>query len=199
MLLPLKLTTMKEVLIGACDDFSDKLRSRDELRQNHNLEHCLNQDGGFQFTYMSEVRGKCSCAPAWIIKMLKNTVPHAMKHDPDDDHFLSYEDMLIKQAFGFITSERYMHSCQGKSNTPEIKDGQDMGLGVKKTFDGIFNQRNVAMASECHICGKPRCMLTLSQAEDKRNNDKTTHQYLNNTMHFKCGMPLFTMDPAIFM
>jgi hypothetical protein len=87
---------LKEVLIGACDEFSDKFFSRDELRQMSKLKRRLNLDGGFQSTYLSEVRGKCSRAPAWLIKLFKYPVPHTMKRDPDDEHFLSYEDLLMK-------------------------------------------------------------------------------------------------------
>jgi hypothetical protein len=49
---------LKEVLIGACETFSAKMRSHDELRQMPKLKRCLNQDGGFQYTCMPEVRGK---------------------------------------------------------------------------------------------------------------------------------------------
>jgi hypothetical protein len=101
---------LKEVLIGAYDDFSEKLRSHDELRQIPQLERRLNQDGGFQSTYLSEVRVKCYRAPAWLIKLFKYHMLHAMERDPDDENFLSYEDLLMKQSFGFITSESYMPS-----------------------------------------------------------------------------------------
>jgi hypothetical protein len=121
-----------------------------------------------------------------------------MKRDPDDEHFLSYEYMLMKQAFGFITSERSMPSHQGKSSRTGSTYGQDMDRQVKKTFDSIFNQQNIAMSSECQLCGKPRCTLTLSRGEDKQNNVKATHQLLNNTMPLQCGMPLFAVDPDIF-
>jgi hypothetical protein len=159
-----------------------------------NLERRLNQEGGFQSTYISEVRGKCYHVPAWLIKLCKYPVPHAMKRE----NFLSYEDLLMKKAFVFITFEHYMPSQQGKISKTGSKDGQDMDRQVKKTFDGIFNQQNVAMVSECHLCGKPRCIFTLSRGEDKRNNVKATHRYLNNTMPLQCGMPLFAVDPDIF-
>jgi hypothetical protein len=54
------------------------------------------------------------------------------------------------------------------------------------------------MASDCHLCGKPRCIFTLSRGDDKRNNVKATHRYLNNTMPLQCGMPLFAVDPEMF-
>jgi hypothetical protein len=159
------MNVLKEVLIGACDDFSDKLRLRDKLHQIPELDHHLNQDGGLQSTYLSDVRGKFFFAPAWLIKLFKYPEPHAMKHDPNDEHFLSYEDMLMKQAFDFITSERYMPSRQGKISKTGSKDGQDVDRQVKKTFDGIFNQQNVAMASECHLCGKIFTLSWRGQAE----------------------------------
>jgi hypothetical protein len=43
---------LKEVLIGDGDDFSDKLRSLDELRQMPKLERRLKQDDRFQSTYL---------------------------------------------------------------------------------------------------------------------------------------------------
>jgi hypothetical protein len=48
---------LKEVLQNACDDYSDKYRARDDLRHMPKLERRLNQDGCFQSTYLSEVRG----------------------------------------------------------------------------------------------------------------------------------------------
>jgi hypothetical protein len=105
----------------------------------------MNQDGGFKSTYLSDARGKCVRAPAWFINIFKYPTPHATKRDPDDDNFLSYEDLLLKQAFGFITYERYMSSHQGKTSKTGSKDGQDMDFQIKKKVDGIFNQQSVAM------------------------------------------------------
>jgi hypothetical protein len=113
---------LKEVLIGVCGNFSDKLRSSKELHQMPKLECCLNQNGGFQSTYTSEVRGTCYRAPSWLIKLFKYPVPHTMKRYPNDDNLLSYEDPLMKQAFGFITLEHNMPSRQGKSSKTGNKD-----------------------------------------------------------------------------
>jgi hypothetical protein len=101
---------LKEVLQNACDDYSDKYRARDDLRQMPKLERRLNQDGGFQSTYLSEVRGTCTRGPLWLKKLFTYPVPHAMKRAPKDEHFLSYDDLAMKQAFGFITTERYLPS-----------------------------------------------------------------------------------------
>jgi hypothetical protein len=90
-------------------------------------------------------------------------------------------------------------SRQGKHSKTGSKDGHDMDHQVKKTFDGIFNQQNVAMASECHLFGIPRCIFTLSQGEDNRHTVKATHRYLNKTIPLQCGMPLFAVDPDSFL
>jgi hypothetical protein len=45
---------------------------------------------------------------------------------PEDEHFLSYDDLAMKQAFGFITTERYLPSHQGKTSKNGTKEGQDM-------------------------------------------------------------------------
>jgi hypothetical protein len=95
---------LKEVLQNACDDYSDKYRARDDLRHMSKLERRLNQDGGFESTYLYEVRGTCTRGQLWLKKLFTFPVPHAMKCDPEDEHLLSYYDLAMKQAFGFITT-----------------------------------------------------------------------------------------------
>jgi hypothetical protein len=79
---------LKEVLQNACGDYSDKYRARDDLRHMQKLERRLNQDGGFQSTYLSEVRGTCTRGPFWLKKLFTYPVPHAMKRAPEDEHLL---------------------------------------------------------------------------------------------------------------
>jgi hypothetical protein len=107
---------MKEVLQNACDDYSDKYCARYDLRHMPKLERRLNQDGCFQSTYLSEVRGTFTRGPLWLNKLFTYPVPHAMKRAPEDEHFLSYDDLAMKQAFLFITTERYLPSRQGKTS-----------------------------------------------------------------------------------
>jgi hypothetical protein len=152
---------LKEVFQNACDDYSDKYRARDDLRHMPKLERRLNQDLGFQSTYLSEVRGTCTCGPLWLKKLFTYPVPHAMKRAPKDEHFLSYDYLAMKQAFGFITTERYRPSRQGKTSKNGTKEGQDRDRRIKKKYGGIFNQKQLAMSSECHLCHKPRCIFTL--------------------------------------
>jgi hypothetical protein len=101
---------LKEVLQNACDDYSDKYCSRDDLRHMPKLERRLNKDGGFQPTYLSGVRGTCTRGPLWLKKLFTYPVPHDMKLAPEDEHFLSNDDIAMKQAFSFITTERYLPS-----------------------------------------------------------------------------------------
>jgi hypothetical protein len=49
------------------------------------------------------------------------------------------------------------------------------------------------MASECHLCHKPRCIFTLSEGAERKKNVYATRQYLDNTMPLHCGMPLFAV------
>jgi hypothetical protein len=65
---PIAIKDLKEVLQNACDDYSDKYRARDDLRHMPKMERGLNQDGGFQSTYLSEVRGTCTRGPLWLNK-----------------------------------------------------------------------------------------------------------------------------------
>jgi hypothetical protein len=141
---------LKEVLQNACDDYYDKYRARDDLRHMPKLERRLNQDGGFQSTYLSEVRGTCTRGPLWLKKLFTYPVTHALKRAPEDEHFLSYDDLAMTQAFGFITTDRYLPSRQGKTSKNGTKEGQDRELQIKKKYGGIFNQKQLAMASECH-------------------------------------------------
>jgi hypothetical protein len=50
------------------------------------------------------------------------------------------------------------------------------------------------MASECHLCHKPRCIFTLSEGAERKKNIEATRRYLNNTMPLQCGIPLFAVD-----
>jgi hypothetical protein len=47
-----------------------------------------------------------------------------MKRIPKDEQFLAYDDLAMKKAFGFITAERYLPSCQGKTSKNGTKEGQ---------------------------------------------------------------------------
>jgi hypothetical protein len=189
---------LKEVLQNACDDYSDKYRAQDDLRHMQKLERRLNKDDGFQSTYRSEVSGTCTRGPLWINKLFTYPVPHAMKRAPEDEHFLSYDDLAMKQTFGFITTERYLPSRQGKTSKNGTKEGQDRDRRVKKKYGGILNQKQHAMASECHICHTPRCIFTLSEGAERKKNVEATHRYLDNTMPLQCGMPLFAIDADDF-
>jgi hypothetical protein len=121
-----------------------------------------------------------------------------MKRAPEDEHFLSYDDLAMKQAFGFITKERYLPSRQGKTSKNGTKEGQDGDRRIKKKYGGIFNQKQLAMASECHLCHKPRCIFTLSEGAERKKNVEATCRYLDNTMPLQCGMPLFAVDADDF-
>jgi hypothetical protein len=67
---------LKEMLQNVCDDYSDKYHARDDLQHMPKLELRLNQDGGFQSTYLSEVRGTCTCVPLWLKKSFSHIQCH---------------------------------------------------------------------------------------------------------------------------
>jgi hypothetical protein len=77
-----------------------------------------------------------------------------MKRTPEDEHFLSYDDLAMKQAFGFITTEHYLRSSQGKTRKNGTKKEQDRDRPIKKKCGRIFNQKQLAMVSECHLYHK---------------------------------------------
>jgi hypothetical protein len=54
------------------------------------------------------------------------------------------------------------------------------------------------MASECHLCHKPRCIFTLSEGAERKNNFEATRRYFDNTMPLQYGMPLFAIDADDF-
>jgi hypothetical protein len=125
-------------------------------------------------------------------------VPHAVNRVPEDEHFLSYDDLATKQAFGFITTESYLPSRQGKTIKNGTKEGQDRDRRIKKKYGGIFNQKQLAMASECHLCHKPQFILTLSEGAEMKKNVEATRRYLDNTMPLQCGMTLHAVDADDF-
>jgi hypothetical protein len=55
-----------------------------------------------------------------------------MKRAPEDEHLLSYDDLAMKQAFGFIKTERYQPSHQGKTSKNGTKEEQDRDRLIKK-------------------------------------------------------------------
>jgi hypothetical protein len=73
-----------------------------------------------------------------------------------------------------------------------------MDRRIKKKYGGIFNQKQLAMTSECHICHKPRYMFTLSEGEERKKNLEATRRYLDNNMPLQCGIPLFAVDANDF-
>jgi hypothetical protein len=121
-----------------------------------------------------------------------------MKRAPTDEHYLSYDDLCMKQSFGFMTTERYLSSHQHKTSNAGTNEGNDLDHQLKKQWEGIFNQQCVAMASECHLCGKPRCIFTLAKRKYRKEKSNATRKYLENTTPLKCGMNLFAVDPAMF-
>jgi hypothetical protein len=175
---------LKEVLQNACDDYSETYCAWDDLQKMSNMERRINQDGGFQSAYLSEVRGTCACVPLWLKKLFTYPVRRDMKCFPKDEHFLSYDDLVMKKAFGFITTERYLPSAQGKTSKSGTKEEQDRDLIIKKTYGRIFNQKQLAMDNECHLCHKPWCMFTLFEGAESNNTFETARQYLDNTMPF---------------
>jgi hypothetical protein len=104
----------------------------------------------------------------------------------------------MKQAFCFITTERYLTSRQGKTSKNGTKEGQDRERRIKKKYCVIFNQKQLAMASECHLCHKPRCMFTLFEGAERKKNVEAIHRYLDKIMPLQCGMPLFAVDTDDF-
>jgi hypothetical protein len=94
--------------------------------------------------------------------------------------------------------ERYLSSRQHKVRKTGTKEGIDLDSQIKKQWKGIFNQQCVVMASECHLCGKPRCIFTLAKGKDGKEKGNATRKYLQNTIPLQCGTPLFAVDPDMF-
>jgi hypothetical protein len=109
------------MLQNAYDDYSEKYRARYDLQHMPKLERRLNQDGGFQSTYPSEVRITCTRAPLRLKKIFTYPAPHAIL--PPDEHFLSYDDLAMKHAFLCIPMKRYLTSHQGKTIKNGTKEG----------------------------------------------------------------------------
>jgi hypothetical protein len=126
-------------------------------------------------------------------KLFTYPVPHDMKLTPEDEHFLSYDDLAMKQA-----TECYRPSRQGTPSKNRTKEGQDRDRRIKKKYGGIFNQKQLVMANECHLCHKHWCTFTLSEGAERKKNVEATRRYLDNTMMLQCGMPLFAVDADDF-
>jgi hypothetical protein len=103
----------------------------------------------------------------------------------------------MKQAFWFVTTERYFPARQHKASKSGTKEGQDRDRQIKTQFDGIFNHNNVAMASEFHMCGKPRCIFTLDKGRVLKDKKIATMRELDNPILLQCGIPLFAVDPDV--
>jgi hypothetical protein len=161
---------LKELLHNACDDYCKTYNPRGDLRHMPKLERRFNQDGGFQSNYLSEVRGTCTRAPLWLEKLFTYPVPHATKSSPEVEHVLSYDNLAMKQVFGFITMECYLPSHQGKTSKNGNKEGQDRDRRIKKKYAVIFNQKELDMASEFHLFNNPWCIFTRSEVVERNTN-----------------------------
>jgi hypothetical protein len=67
-------------------------------------------------------------------------------------YYMPYDDIIIAQVFGMVTSERFMPSYQGSSAKSGSQHGQEYDQRIMiKIGNNLFNQDNVTMASNCKI------------------------------------------------
>jgi hypothetical protein len=113
---------------------------------------------------------------------------------------MPYDDIIMAQLFGMVTSERCMPSYQGSSTKSGSKHGQEYDRRIKiKIAKNLFNQdTSVAMARNCTLCNKPRFIITIEKGEQWENDIVAIERYIENAFPRQCGMTLFALDAEVY-
>jgi hypothetical protein len=185
---------MTETLLSICDNYSKDHQTQVEMRRMPKVQLHLKMGIIHQSTSLSEARGNCSRAPVFLKTFLKYPIPHAWMNKAVDQHYMSFEDVLMNQMLSSTaTNERFCLSIIRKSDISSVgtQQGNNLDADVRKVMKTIFHQHNVIMARKCHLCLKPRFIYSPLAHTGLEDAVIDTERYLDCTLLLQCGMPLF--------